>query len=68
MLLNNDKDACCDFIKNNDLSREMIFFVSQMIKLCSQPEQGKCINILGAFIKETDTRYINEHIDRREYE
>jgi len=46
----------------------MIFFVSQMIKLCSQPEQGKCINILGAFIKETDTRYINEHIDRREYE
>jgi GTPase SAR1 family protein len=68
MLLNNEHIDCRNFLKDYDLNREMIFFVSQMIKSDSQEKQDKCIKILNGFIKETYNRNTVNNPDRRKYE
>jgi chromosomal replication initiator protein len=63
-MLINDNERCKTFFKTCDLSREMVYFISQMIKTSDQ--QNAYIEVLNRFIKETSQCY--EKANRKEYE
>jgi len=63
-MLLNDNERCKAFFKKCDLSREMVYFISQIIKTSEQ--QISYIKVLNRFI--TETSLCNEKVNRKEYE
>jgi len=63
-MLINDNERCKTFFTKCDLSREMVYFISQMIKTSEQ--QNSYIEVLNRFV--TETSHCNEKVNRKEYE